>query len=59
VAEEDRRQLHRELIEVQDERTEHVNRMKALLAGQGIALATVTANFPEGGHYFGQLRQLI
>jgi transposase len=47
VAEEDRRQLHRELIEVQDERTEHVNRIKALVAGQGIALATVTANFPE------------
>lgn len=47
VADEDRRQLHRELIEVQDERTEHVNRIKALLAGQGIALATVTANFPE------------
>jgi transposase len=47
VADEDRRQLHRELIAVQDERTEHVNRIKAFLAGQGIALATVTANFPE------------
>jgi len=47
VADEDRRQLHRELIEVQDERTEHVNRIKALLAGQGIALATVTTNFSK------------
>ena len=47
AADEDRRQLHRELIEVQDERTEHVNRIKAFLAGQGIALACVTAQFPE------------
>jgi transposase len=46
AAEEDRRHLHRELIAVQDERTEHTNRIKAFLAGQGIALATVTANFP-------------
>jgi transposase len=47
AADEDRRQLHRELIAVQDERTEHVNRIKGLLAGQGIALATVTTKFPE------------
>jgi transposase len=47
VAEEARRQLHRELIAVQDERTEHVNRIKALLASQGTALACVTAQFPE------------
>jgi transposase len=46
-ADEDRRHLHRELIAVQDERTEHVNRIKAFLAGQGIALAQVTARFPE------------
>ena len=46
-ADEDRRHLHRELITVQDERTEHVNRIKGLLAGQGIALAKVTAQFPE------------
>src|SRR5262249_3711836 len=46
-ADEDRRHLHRELITVQDERTEHVNRIKGFLAGQGIALATVTATFPE------------
>ena len=47
TADEDRRHLHRELITVQDERTEHVNRIKGFLAGQGIALATVTATFPE------------
>jgi transposase len=34
AADEDRRQLHRELIAVQDERTEHVNRIKGRLAGQ-------------------------
>src|SRR6516225_4254228 len=45
VAAEARRQLHRELIAVQDERTEHVNRIKALLASQGIALASVTSTF--------------
>jgi transposase len=47
AADEDGRQLHRELIAMQDERTEHVNRIKGLLAGQGIALPTVTAEFPE------------
>lgn len=47
VADEDGRHLHRELITVQDERTEHTNRIKAFLAGQGIALASVTAKFPE------------
>ncbi|MCI0356062.1 MAG: IS110 family transposase [Acidobacteria bacterium] len=47
VADEDHRHLHRELIAVQDERTEHTNRIKAFLAGQGIALAVVTAKFPE------------
>jgi transposase len=53
TADEDRRHLHRELIAVQDERTEHVNRIKGFLAGQGIALARVTATFPEE---LGQLR---
>jgi transposase len=47
AADEDRRHLHRELIAVQDERTEHVNRIKGFLAGQGIALTAVTAMFPE------------
>ena len=45
-ADEDRRQLHREIIAIQDERTEHVNRIKGFLAGQGIALAAVTKDFP-------------
>jgi len=53
TVDEDRRHLHRELIAVQDERTEHINRIKGFLAGQGIALATVTAKFAEE---LGQLR---
>jgi transposase len=36
VAAEDARQLHRELQELKDERTEHVNRIKGLLASQGL-----------------------
>jgi transposase len=45
-AAEDRRQLHRELIELKDERTEHSNRIKGLLGSQGLALATVNEEFP-------------
>ena len=33
---EDRRQLHRELIELKAQRTEHTNRIKGLLAGLGL-----------------------
>src|SRR5215472_10631628 len=47
AADEDRRQLHREIIAIQDERTQHVNRIKAFLASQGIELARVTQKFPE------------
>jgi transposase len=36
VADEDARQLHRELIELKHERTEMVNRIKGLLAGLGL-----------------------
>jgi transposase len=36
VANEDDRQLHRELIELKNERTEMVNRIKGLLAGLGL-----------------------
>jgi transposase len=36
---EDRRQLHRELIELKAQRTEHVNRIKGLLAGLGLSAA--------------------
>ena len=36
VDDEDRRQLHRELIELKAERTELANRIKGLLAGAGL-----------------------
>lgn len=38
VADEDRRQLHRELIELKSERTELLNRIKGLLAGLGLSI---------------------
>lgn len=47
AADEDRRRLHRELIELKDERTRHVNRIKGLLANHGVGLAAVDASFPE------------
>jgi transposase len=40
VADEDRRQLHRELIDLKARRTEHDNRIKGLLAGLGLSLMT-------------------
>jgi len=46
VVEEDRRQLHRDLLEMKGERTQHVNRIKGLLATCGLAVATVDADFP-------------
>jgi len=46
-ADEDRRQLHRDLIELKAERTQHVNRIKGLLAGCGLAVATIQADFPS------------
>jgi transposase len=36
--EEDQRQLHRELMGLKKERTHHINRVKGLLASQGVAL---------------------
>jgi transposase len=47
VADEDRRQLHRDLLELKAERTRHTNRIKGLLAGCGLALRAVDARFPE------------
>jgi transposase len=47
VADEDRRQLHRDLLELKAERTRHTNRVKGLLAGCGLALPDVDAAFPE------------
>jgi transposase len=46
VAAEDQRQLHRELEELKDERTRHINRIKGLLASQGLALKTVDGTLP-------------
>jgi transposase len=38
LEEENRRQLHRELIAIKAERTHHINRIKGLLASQGVLL---------------------
>ena len=38
VAEEDQRQLHRERMALKRERTHHINRMKGVLASQGVVL---------------------
>jgi transposase len=38
VAEEDQRQLHRELIALKAQRTEHINRIKGLLAAVGLSI---------------------
>ena len=53
VADEDRRQSHRELIELKQERTAHVNAIKGLVAGLGLQ-ASVDEEFPER---LGELRQ--
>jgi transposase len=50
---EDLRQPHRELLELKGERTEHVNRIKGLLASVGLSI-TVDARLPER---LGRLRQ--
>jgi transposase len=47
VADEDRRQLHRDLLELKAERTQHTNRIKGLLAGYGLAVPTIDGQFPE------------
>src|SRR4029453_18032563 len=39
IDEEDRRQLHREMLTAKQDRTRVINRMKGLLAGQGVQLA--------------------
>jgi transposase len=46
VEAEDRRQFHRELEDLKAERTQHINRMKGLLAGQGVRLE-IEADFLE------------
>jgi transposase len=47
VADEDRRQLHRDLLELKAERTQHSNRIKGLLAGCGLSVPSIQANFAE------------
>lgn len=47
AADEDRRQLHRELLELKAERTQHTNRIKGLLAGCGLAVPKIDESFPE------------
>jgi transposase len=39
LEQEDRRQLHRELLQLKQERTQHINRLKGLLVSQGVHLA--------------------
>jgi transposase len=46
VVEEDQRQLHRELMALKREQTHHINRMKGLLASQGIVM-DVKAEFVQ------------
>jgi transposase len=46
VADEDRRQLHRELIDLKGQRTAHANRIKGLLAGLGLSVV-VDKRLPE------------
>lgn len=46
-ADEDKRQMHRELMELKAERTEHVNRIKGLLAGCGLVVREINATFLE------------
>ena len=46
AADEDRRQLHRELIELKAQRTEHTNRIKGLLAGIGLSIV-IDDELPE------------
>jgi transposase len=43
IAIEDYRQLHRELGSLKEERTQHINRIKGLLASQGITLSVTTS----------------
>ena len=47
VTDEDRRQLHRDLLELKAQRTQHTNRIKGLLAGCGLAPSTIDAQFPD------------
>ena len=43
VDDEDRQRLHRELIDLKAQRTEHANRIKGLLAGLGLRIVADTS----------------
>ncbi len=45
VTDEERRQLHRDLLELKGERTQHVNRIKGLLAGYGLEVPKISDDF--------------
>jgi transposase len=47
AVDEDARQLHRDLQDLKDERTLHVNRIKGLLVSQGLAAPEVNKQFEE------------
>jgi len=47
AADEDRRHLHRDLLELKAERTRHVNRIKGLLASIGVSITTVGNDFTD------------
>ena len=47
VVDEDQRQLHRDMQELKDDQTRHNNRIKGLLAGQGLALEVVDELLPS------------
>ena len=47
VGAEDRRHLHRELEDLKAERTQHINRIKGLLVGQGVRLEEIGSGFPD------------
>jgi transposase len=44
---EDRRHLHRALEDLKVDRTQHINRMKGLLAGQGVRIEEIGSGFPD------------
>jgi transposase len=54
ASDEDRRQLHRDLLELKGERTRHVNRIKGLLASLGLEVGAIDERFPT---LLGELRQ--
>jgi len=47
VADEDRRQLHRDLLELKAEATQHTNRIRGLLASCGLSVTLIGEDFPE------------